>query len=642
MTEKHGIDLDELVKKYDTESRFRTLSGWQAKITSAVAILLTLYVFYANYTGTVPSAQLRSFVLGLSCFIVFMMYPAGRKGLKSNSAGPVDLALAFASVLSILYVFVNYNTIAMRGGYGTTTDQIIGAIAMLLLLEAGRRIVGKELSILALVFMAYAYFGRSLPGFLAHRGYTITRLIDHMYISSEGIFGVPLGVAATYIYLFILFGSFLQETGLGQMFTNMAIALAGGSPGGPAKVAIVASGFLGMINGSAAANVVTTGTFTIPLMKSVGYKSHFAGAVEAVASTGGQIMPPVMGAAAFIMAEYLGMPYGKVMIAAAIPAFLYYLAVFIMVHLEARRLGLQGLSKENLPKLWEILKERGHMLLPIVLLMYLLIAGYTPIFAANYSIFGLIAVSFLRKETRMTWKSFVKALEGAAKSSLSVTIACGVVGFVVGVISLTGLGLMAANYIIELAGGILFFTLLFTMVASIILGMGLPTSACYIVTATVAVPALIKMGVDPVAAHMFAFYFGCLSAITPPVALAAYAGAGIAGANPATVGWTATRLGIAGFLIPFFFVYSPVLLLQDATFLEALWSVVTASIGVTCLAAAVIGFLYRPLDKFSRAILFGTALLLIHPGLVTDSIGFGVLALVYLLQRSKGEYTVPA
>jgi TRAP transporter 4TM/12TM fusion protein len=642
MTEQNAINLDELVKKYDTESRFRSLAGWQEKVVSGVAILLSAYLFIANYFGNVPSTQLRSAALGLSTFLVFMLYPASGKASKTKGAGPVDVLLALISSASILYLFVNYNTIATRGGFGTTTDQIVGAVAMILLLEAGRRIVGKELSIMAIVFMLYAYLGPHLPSFLAHRGYPIARLIDHMYISSEGIFGIPLGVAATYIFLFILFGSFLQETGLGEMFTNLAIALAGGSPGGPAKVAVVASGLLGMINGSAAANVVTTGTFTIPLMKSVGYKPHFAGAVEAVASTGGQIMPPVMGAAAFIMAEFLNIPYGKVMLAAAIPAFLYYLAVFVMVHLEARRLGLQGLPRDRLPNVWKILRERGHLLVPIILLMYMLIRGYTPIYAANYSIFALIAVSFLRRETRITWKGFLKALEGAARGSLSVTIACGVVGFVVGVISLTGLGLMAANYIITLAGGVLFFTLVLTMVASIILGMGLPTSACYIVTATVAVPALVKMGVAPIAAHLFALYFGCLSAITPPVALAAYAGAGIAGANPSKVGWTATRLGIAGFLIPFIFVYSPVLLLENATVLQVLWSVLTASVGVVSLGASVIGFMYDNLNKMQRLILFATALLLIDPGLLTDSVGIGLLLVIYLWQRRKKARSVAA
>ncbi|MDK2925932.1 MAG: hypothetical protein PWQ41_1706 [Bacillota bacterium] len=635
MTEKNAVDLQELVKKYDTESRFRDLAGWQEKLVSGVAILMSIYLFVANYFGNVPSTQLRSVALGLSMFLVFMLYPAGGKGSSKKGAGPIDVLLAFLSAASVLYLFFNYKTIALRGGYGTTTDHIVGAIAMLLLLEAGRRITGKALPILAIIFLLYAYLGPYLPGFLAHRGYTVTRLIDQMYISSEGIFGIPLGVAATYVFLFILFGSFLETSGLGEAFTNLAIAVAGSSPGGPAKVAVVASGLLGMINGSAAANVVTTGTFTIPLMKSVGYRPHFAGAVEAVASTGGQIMPPVMGAAAFIMAEFLGIPYGRVMLAAAIPAFLYFLAVFAMVHLEARRLGLQGLPKEQLPDVRKILKERGHLAFPILLLMYLLIKGYTPIYAASYSIFALILVGFLRPQTRITLKGILRALEGAARGSLSVTIACGVVGYIVGVISLTGLGLMAANYIVEAAHGILFLTLLLTMVASIILGMGLPTSACYIVTATVAVPALIKLGVLPIAAHLFALYFGCLSAITPPVALAAYAGAGVAGANPSQVGWTATRLGIAGFLIPFIFVYSPVLLLENATLLQIIWALLTASIGVINLGAAVIGFLYARLDALQRIALFSAALLLIYPSLVTDSLGVGILAVVYLWQRRK-------
>jgi TRAP transporter 4TM/12TM fusion protein len=533
------------------------------------------------------------------------------------------------------------NVIAMRpGAYVTQLDLAVGLIGGLLVLEAARRCIGKELVILAIIFLLFAYLGPHLPGDLRHRGFSVERIIEHMFLSAEGIYGIALGVSATFIFLFILFGAFLGQTGLSKLFTNIAMAAAGHTAGGPAKVAVIASGFFGMISGSAAANVVTTGAFTIPLMKSLGYRPHFAGAVEAVASTGGQIMPPIMGAAAFIMAEFLGIAYRDVIIAAFIPAVLYFVSCWMMVDFEARKLKLQGISRDQLPKLGPLLKDNWHLLIPVVLLVGMIMMEFSPTFAAFYSIICLVIVSTFRKHTRLNLLSLGKALEGGARGALGVAIACAVIGFIIGVITLTGIGLMLAHYIVAAAGGILITTMILTLIACIILGMGLPTSAAYIVAAIVAAPAMVKLGVEPITAHLFVLYFACISAITPPVALAAYAGAGIAGADPARVGWVAARLGLAGFIVPFMFVFTPGLLMQGPV-LTILWNFISASIGVICLAAAMQGYLLTNSKIYERVALFASALLLIEGRLITDLAGFGLLALILVLQkiRTKNEIT---
>ncbi|MDK2856814.1 MAG: hypothetical protein PWQ86_2027 [Bacillota bacterium] len=630
------IDLDELTRKYDTESRFRRLKGTPALITSIIAIAMSLVTLYVTGFSTLVSMKQKALHLGFVLCLIFILYPASKKGEKGNP-GILDYILAFLGMGVNLYLLLQYDAISLRGGLPTQTDLIVGALTMVLVLEAARRAIGKELPILSLIFLAYAYFGPYLPGRLMHRGYSIQRLIEHMFISAEGIYGIPLGVSATYIVLFILFGSFLAETGMSKFFTNLALATAGSAPGGPAKVSVITSALLGMINGSAAANVVTTGTFTIPLMKSVGYKPYFAGAVEAAASTGGQILPPVMGAAAFIMAEFLGIPYVSVMKAAVIPAILYFLSVWLMVDLEARKLGLKGIPKENLPRLGLVLREGGHLVLPIILLVYMLIAGYTPIYAAFYSIVATVIVSMLRKETRLDLKKLLRALENGARGVLSVAIACAVVGFIVGVISLTGLGLRMADVILTLSSNNLYLTLVLAMVACIVLGMGMPTSAAYIVAATVTVPALDKFGVPGITAHLFVLYFAVLSAITPPVALASYAGAGVAGANPTQVGWTAVRLGLAGFIVPFIFVFSPSLLLEHPSVIWTVWAITTAVVGVYSLSASLQGFLITQTTLLERALLFASALLLIKSGLTTDLPGIGLMLLVWFIQRIREQ-----
>lgn len=627
------LDADELMRKYEAEARTRNLQGFVAKVVTTVAIIMSLFHIYMAGFGTLPTNKMRMIHLGLAMVLIFLLYPFWKKsGSKKTSV--IDFLLASAAFGVNLYMFFAADAIAARAGEVLPTDVFVGVLVILLVLEAARRCIGYELPILSGIFLAYAYLGPYLPEPLTHRGYSLERLVEHMAISPEGIYGVALGVSAEFIFLFILFGAFLGESGLSKFFTNVSMALAGSKPGGPAKVAIIASGFFGMINGSAAANVVTTGTFTIPLMKSVGYRPYFAGAVEAVASTGGQIMPPVMGAAAFIMAEFLGVPYKTVMITAIIPAILYYLALWAQVHLEARRIGLQGLPKSELPSAKREFKESGHLLLPVALLIYLLFDDYTPAYSAFYSIICLIIVSFFRKHTRMNLFSLVKSMDQGARGALGVAIACAVVGLIVGVVSITGLGLQLANMLLTLSGGYLLPTMFWTMVACMILGMGMPTSAAYIVAGTVAAPAMVKLGVAPIIAHMFVFYYAVLSAITPPVALAAYAGAGVAGADPAKVGWTAVRMGLAGFIVPFMFVFSTGLVFQGDLW-QIIYNFATASVGIVLLAAAIEGYLVTNANYFERAILFIGAVLLIDAGLITDIIGLGILTVVTLMQRAR-------
>lgn len=516
----------------------------------------------------------------------------------------------------------------------------MGSITILLLFEAARRSIGYQLPILSFLFLIYAYLGPYLPGAISHRGFSYSALIERMYIGNDGIFGVALGVSAAYVFLFILFGAFLNGSGMADLFTNMAIGVAGHRAGGPAKVAILGSGSLGMINGSAIANVATTGVFTIPLMKRVGYRGRFAAGVEAVASTGGQITPPIMGSAAFVMAEFLGTPYKYVMIAAIIPAVLYFVSLWFMVHLEAKRNNLEGLEKDKLPNIKKELLRRGHLVIPIILLLVLLFMDYTPIFAAFWAIIATYVVSMFRKETRFSFKTLLKTLEEGAKGAAFIATATAIVGIIVGVVSMTGIGLQIANVVISLAQGYLFPTLFLTMLACIVLGMGLPTTAAYIVAAVVAVPALIQLGVQPMVAHMFIIYYASLSNITPPVALASYTAAGISGSNPTAVSWTALRLGAAGFLVPFIFVYSPSLLLlvSETDILKLVLSIITAVIGVYLLSISIIGYWSQNLSKISRLILFCTSLLLMLSGWITDLIGIIVAVIVLYSVKKATKY----
>ncbi len=628
------VDVDEILKKYDRESTFRVLSGMWAKIISIICICFSLFQLYTAAFGVYPAQIQRGTHLAFALALVFLLYPATGKGSRS-SMNPMDVILAVLGSFVGAYLVANYKSIVLRGGLPTTVDLIVAGVTVLLVLEAARRVIGSPISIIAIVFILYAYFGPHIPGMLGHRGFTTKRILNHLYMTTEGIFGLPLGVSATFVYLFILFGAFLHKSGLGKFFIDLALAATGHTVGGPAKVAVLASGLFGTISGSSVANVVTTGTFTIPLMKSIGYPAHFAGAVEAAASTGGQLMPPIMGAAAFVMSEFIGIPYATIAIAAALPAVLYYLAVGLMVHMEALRLGLKGLPKESLPDPKKVLREGGHLLIPLGVIIYMLVSGYTPLRSALVCIIATVVVAMVRKNTRLKLSDILQALEDGARSALGVAAACAAAGIIIGVVTLTGLGLKMANGIIMLAGGSFFFTLFLTMIASIILGMGLPTTAKYIILASMAAPAIQKFGVPALAAHMFILYYGVIADLTPPVALAAYAGAGVAGANPMKTGWTSLRLAMAAFLIPYIFCYNPSLLLIDTTAMEVVFVCVSSLMGAFCLAVAGTGFWYVPLSMIERVVVFAGALMLIKPGLYTDLAGVAILVLEWLYQKSR-------
>ncbi|HPX03612.1 MAG TPA: TRAP transporter permease [Synergistaceae bacterium] len=631
------IDLDDLMRKYDTEARFRALEGWQAKLVSLIAIAMSCFHFYTSGFGLLLAQKQGAVHLAFTLCLVFLLYPATSKQSKTSGIPFYDFILGAVGVASAMYLVVFFNDLTTRAGLPTQTDLIMGFLLIVTLLEATRRISNPVLPCLAIVALLYCYVGRSLPEMIAHRGFSIPRIVNHMYLGTEGIFGTPLEVSSTFVFMFILFGAVLEKTGLGKFIIDLSMALAGWSTGGPAKVAVVSSGLMGTVSGSSVANVCTTGMFTIPLMKSVGYEPHFAGAVEAVASTGGQIMPPVMGAGAFIMAQFLGVPYIEVALAAVVPALLYYFAVMVQVHFEATRLGLKGIPWSQLPPLWPLLKSKGFLLIPLIAIIYFLLAGYTPLKAAFNGILVSFVLSWLNKETRLTPQRIMEAFESGARGAIGVACACATVGMVVGMGTLTGLALRIANAIVTLAGGSKILTLFYTMLASIILGTGLPTTANFIVTSTMAAPALFKLGVPAKAAYMFVFYFGIAADLTPPVALAAYAGSGIAGSDPMKTGVTAFKLALAGFLVPYIYVYNPMLLFIDVVPMVMVQAIFTALLGVFLLAMATIGFYKAYLAWYMRIIALGGALGLLIPGTLTDLAGLAVLVLIYFIQTAKAK-----
>lgn len=631
------IDFDELIRKYDTEARFRVLSGWQEKLVMVIAVAMSIFHFYTSGFGLLLAQKQGAVHLAFTLALVFLLYPMSSKQSKTSGIPFYDFIFAAFGVAASLYLVVFFNQLVTRAGLPTSMDLIMGFILIITLLEATRRISNPVLPCLAVLALLYCYFGRSLPDIIGHRGFSIERIVNHMYLGTEGIFGTPLEVSSTFVFMFILFGAVLEKTGMGKFIIDLSMALAGWSTGGPAKVAVVSSGLMGTVSGSSVANVCTTGMFTIPLMKSVGYEPHFAGAVEAVASTGGQIMPPVMGAGAFIMAQFLGVPYIEVAIAAVVPALLYYFAVMVQVHFEATRLGLRGLPRNQLPPLWALLKAKGFLLIPLAAIIYLLLAGYTPLKAAYNGIWISFILSWLNKETRLTPKRLLEAFQAGARSAIGVACACATVGMVVGMGTLTGLALRIAGAIVTLAGGSKILTLFYTMIASIILGTGLPTTANFIVTSTMAAPALLQLGVPAKAAYMFVFYFGIAADLTPPVALAAYAGSGIAGSDPMKTGVTAFKLALAGFLVPYVYVYNPMLLFIDVQPLYMAQAIITALIGVFLLAMFTIGFFKAAMPWYLRILAFAGALALLIPGTVSDIGGLAVLVVLYAIQTIKAK-----
>ena len=637
--EKNEKLAEDVLKKYDKESNTAEHSGFMAKFVSALAITFSIFQLYTAVFGVLDAQLQRAVHLGFGLALVFLLYPT-----RKTADGGVhfeDYILAILGAAAPAYIFIEYQSLVLRAGTVTSTDFAVGVAGLLLVIEATRRVVGIPMLIVVMLFLGYAFAGPYMPGMLAHRGLTPQQLVGHLFFTTEGIFGIPLGVSSTFIFLFILFGAYLESTGLGRFFIDLANAIAGWASGGPAKVSVLSSGLMGTVSGSSVANVVGTGSFTIPMMKKLGYDKEFAGAVEAAASTGGQLMPPVMGAAAFLMAEFVGVPYIDIVKAAIIPAVLYFAGVWLGVHFEAKRKNLKGIPRNELPKASVILKERGHLAIPLLVIIYLLVSGYTPMRAALCAIVLSIAASALRSSTRMKPIEIVKGLEAGARNILGVLVACASAGIIIGVVTKTGVGLKLASALIELSGGMLLPSMFFTMITALLLGMGVPTTANYVITSTIAAPALVKLGIPVLASHMFVFYFGIIADVTPPVALAAYAGSGISGGNPLKTGVNASKLAIAAFIIPYVFVLSPVILMMNATPLALVQTLVTAVIGMIAVSSSLIGYLVTDMRMPERIILFAAGLMMIIPGLGTDLAGLAILAGSIVLQkRRKAAKTV--
>lgn len=634
----------QLMEDRDAESRTRVFEGTLNKVFTVVLVIWAIFQVWANTFGTLGAVKLRTAHIMFLLPLALMLYPTYKKERRRRRMIPAwDVLLIAVAIASFGYILWRYDALAKTGRLNDT-DVLVGVVCLLIVFEAARRASGN-LAIIALIFLSYfAVWGRYVPGMFGTSAFTLKRVIKALVWDTNGILGTGAGVSATYIFVFVLFGSFLKHSGFSQLINDVALTLVGRSPGGPAKVAVIASALMGMINGSAIANVATTGTITIPLMKKTGYKKDFAAAVEAVASTGGQFTPPIMGAVGFVMAEFMAVSYMKVMLAAAIPAFLYYLALIYSVHLEARRLGLSGLSPENIPKAGKVLRERGHLLIPLIVLLALMFMGYTPLFAAIAAIFVTIPVSWLRKETRMNPSTILKATVEGSRSAIGVGVSCIIIGVIIGSVNMTSLGLNFGNLILKVVGeGQLFLGGLMVMVMSTILGMGVPGVAAYVIVYVVAVPVLRTTGATEMAANMFCLIYACLSNITPPVAMSSYVAAGIADSNMTKTSLIAMKLGVAGFILPFFFLNNPVLLYgstEGVALTETLRAFATSSVGVLALAAGLAGL---PLAKYSRAatalrvicraMLLAGGLLFVNPTLTTDIAGLVLIAAEVVLDR---------
>lgn len=634
MSEYKELSAEEVLEKFDKEAGSRNYQGTMGKLIMAICVLFSGFQIYTAVFGVLDAHLQRAVHLAFGLLLIYLLYP-GRSSWSRTTLHPVDLILGLIATATPIYIIVFYNELVTRAGINTSTDLLVGLVGIVLLIEATRRVVGWPMILVALFFITYSFLGPYMPGVLAHRGLGWEELVGHLYFTTEGVFGIPLGVSSTFIFLFILFGAYLETTGLGKFFIDLSNALAGWAAGGPAKVAVLSSGLMGTVSGSSVANVAGTGSFTIPMMKKLGYRPEFAGAVEAAASTGGQLMPPVMGAAAFLMAEFVGVPYIDVVKAATIPALLYYVGVWLGVHYEAKKYGLKGTPRELLPKFKDLLFEKGHLAIPLIVIVYLLVTGYTPMRAALVAIVLAIGASMLKKSTRITPWQIVEGLINGAKGILGVLVACATAGIIIGVVTKTGVGLKLATALLELAGGNLIPAMFFTMITSLLLGMGVPTTANYVITSTIAAPALEQMGIPILAAHMFAFYFGIVADVTPPVALAAYAGAGIAGSNPMRTGVVAAKLAIAAFIIPYVFVLSPTILMINATIPTLIMATLTALIGMWGLSISMIGFFVAPTTKLERILYFVGGIFMIDPGGMTDLIGIAILATASFLQYTR-------
>ena len=627
----------ELMAKFDPEAGHRRLTGIIGWIALAGLVGFSVFQLYTAIFGVFTAQLQRSIHLAFALGLIFLLFPASKTKLRDKTKGRFQVAwydglLAIIGVYVGMYWPLNFEELVFRVGRLTTLDLIVGFLAIVLVLEATRRVVGLPITIITSIFLLYAYLGPYMPGFLQHRGLSIDRIIRSMYYTTEGILGTPLGVSSTFIFLFLLFGAFLVKTGVGQYFNDLALVIAGKRVGGPAKVAIFSSALQGTISGSSVANVVTSGSFTIPMMKRLGYRKEFAGGVEAAASTGGQLMPPIMGAAAFLMVEFIGgITYWEIAKAATIPALLYFTGIWIMTHFEAKRIGLRGLTEDEMPNRKAVL-ARIYLLFPIVAVIFFLMSGTSVTRAALYAILSAIIVGAINKETRMGIGDFIDALANGARTALGVAAATAAAGMIVGVVTLTGLGLKLANSLVSLSGENLLLTLFFTMIASLILGMGSPTTANYVITSTIAAPALIVLSVPELSAHMFVFYFGIVADITPPVALAAFAAAGVSGGEPLRTGVQSAKLAIAAFIIPYIFVLSPELMMIDTTWQSLLWVLFTSLTGMISIGAGMIGYWYRRTHLVERIAAVAAGVMLIYPEGSTDLIGLGLFIALLALQ----------
>ena len=671
----------------------RKLAGYAGLVVGVVGVVMSLYHVYARLTPAAPDALVLRFIALAFCLVLaFILFPFKsttpldeestrlEQAPEAPSTIPwVDLGLAGLSVACMSYFFIRYDYITTR--FPTAhplerMDFVVGTLLLGLVIEATRRTLGMALPVLSVAFIVYALVGPWLPGPLRHKGLTYEIMLDQTIFTSEGLFGIPLGVAASYVILFIIFGAFLEKSGAGQFFMHLANALAGAQRGGPGKVAVVSSSLFGTISGSAVANVMVDGWLTIPMMKRTGFKPEAAAAVEAVASTGGQIMPPVMGAASFVMAEFLGLPYSQIMIAAAIPAIFYYGALFAGIHFNASRNGLRGIPKAELPRLLDVLAAQGHLLAPVMVIFLLLLEGFTATYAAlvatvavvyawllgrwvwpllataivcwvanapvwMWVILGVIGLigALVRPRgpenlRRLIVRDAPLALRDGAYQTVPVAMATAAAGIMIGIILQTGLAIRFTSFLVDFAAGQLIVALVITAIAAIILGTALPTTPAYIMLAALLIPALIKLGVPPLAAHMVAFYFGCLSAVTPPECLAVYAAASIARCSMWSAGWQAMKFAAAGFVVPFFFIYYPALLFQGP-WSEIFLATITGGIGVIALAAGLEGYFIRTASWIERILFLGAALCLIHPNLMTDAFGLALIAVGLVIQKLR-------
>ena len=632
-------EAEEIIAKFDRESDVRRFSGIPNLLITGLLLLFAAYVFWVTLIGNLPEQVRRTVFIGILVFIGYLLYPIRRgkgKARRENYIPWYDIVLAVVGASCFFYFSVNFQTIILRAVMLTQMDIIVGIVGILLLAELCRRVVGPPILLVAGGFITYAFVS----------GFSLRRIVHQLFYTTDGVIGTPIGVCSTFVVLFVFLAAFLEKSGIANFFIDLANSVTGWTAGGPAKVAVVASALLGLISGSSVANTVGSGTVTIPVMKKVGYKPHFASAVEAASSTGGQIMPPIMGAAAFLMAELTAIPYPVIALSALFPALLYFSGIFLMVHFEAKKLGLKGLPRESLPRFLPLFLKRGYLFLPVVILIVLMAMGFTPAYSACFGILVSFLVSFLRKETRFTPRTLLVALTNGSRNTLGIALACAIAGIVVGVVSLSGIGQLLIGKLVSVVnfpffvttGTSLLIALIITMFTCLVLGMGIPTTANYVIMATITAPMVIKAGaatgitVPLLSAHMFVFYFGLLADVTPPVALASYAASAIGKCDPMKTAVTGTRLALTGFIVPYIFVFSPALLMIDTTPLRIVWLIITSLIGMVSLATGLEGFMLRKMTPPWRILAVVAGLLCIDPGLLTDTIGLVALAVIVSVQ----------